>query len=106
MSLSATPKEKKPNEETHTYIGWVGFGNHGDDICRDVFIRRFKIVAEASIDLEVTALFPSAFDELALARLRPDLVVLGAGSLFELIHLKPSSWLNSTVYPLRFGVQA
>ncbi|NLM38974.1 MAG: hypothetical protein GX205_02875 [Firmicutes bacterium] len=72
------------------YIGWVGFGNHGDDICRDVFIRRFKDrAAEASIDLEVTALFPSAFDELALARLRPDLVVLGAGSLFELIYLKP-----------------
>ena len=24
------------------YIGWVGFGNHGDDICRDVFMQRFE----------------------------------------------------------------
>lgn len=72
------------------YVGWVGFGNHGDDICQDVFVKRFTARAEeAGIELEVTALFPSAFDEFTLARLRPDLVVLGAGSLFELIYLKP-----------------
>jgi len=64
------------------YIGWVGFGNHGDDICVDIFSRRFR-------QAEVIPIFPSRFDELASARLNPSLVVLGAGSLLELIYLEP-----------------
>lgn len=72
------------------YIGWVGFGNHGDDLCLDIFKSRLAATAqEHELEIEVLALYPSRFDEFTLARLQPDLVVLGAGSLFELVYLKP-----------------
>ena len=72
------------------YIGWVGFRNHGDDICLHIFRNRLTAAAQAQgLEVEVLALYPSRFDEFTLARLQPDLVVLGAGSLFELVYLKP-----------------
>lgn len=72
------------------YIGWVGFGNHGDDVCFQIFSDQLAARAQGqSIDLELRALFPSSFTEYSLARLQPDLVVLGAGSLFEPVYLKP-----------------
>lgn len=82
------------------YIGWVGFGNHGDDICRDVFMQRFgAAVRQCGIDLDVIALYPSRFDEFTLARINPDLVVLGAGSLFELVYLRPLSLAQQAGIP-------
>lgn len=72
------------------YVGWVGFGNHGDDICLDIFTNRFRSAGQkAGLELEVVSLFPSRFDEFTLARISPHLVVLGAGSLFEMVYLKP-----------------
>src|SRR5690554_3063777 len=72
------------------YIGWVGFGNHGDDICRDIFFSRLDALGKArGIEIDFVPLFPSRFDEFMLARIQPDLVVLGAGSLFEHVYLKP-----------------
>ena len=53
------------------------------------------------------ALYPSRFDEFTLARINPDLVVLGAGSLFELVYLYGLSvWLNRPGFPRQFGALA
>ncbi|NMB01934.1 MAG: polysaccharide pyruvyl transferase family protein [Firmicutes bacterium] len=76
-------------KKTILYIGWVGFGNHGDDLCYDLFVQNMvKKGQEQGIELDLTALFPSNFNEYSLARLAPDVVVLGAGSLFEPVYLK------------------
>lgn len=75
---------------TILYIGWVGFGNHGDDLCYDLFVQNMTAKATSQgKDLEIKALFPANFNEYSLVRLNPDLVVLGAGSLFEPVYLKP-----------------
>lgn len=77
-------------KRTVLYIGWVGFGNHGDDVCYRIFAEELGARAQSKgIDLELRALFPTSFNEYTLARLQPDLVVLGAGSLFEPVYLKP-----------------
>ncbi|MGI6037820.1 MAG: polysaccharide pyruvyl transferase family protein [Limnochordia bacterium] len=73
------------------YIGWVGFGNLGDDLCQDLFVEKITEKAQGQgIDLTVTALFPPTdFDEYQLWQRRPHLVVLGAGSLIEPLYLRP-----------------
>lgn len=76
--------------KTILYSGWVGFGNQGDDLCYDIFKRSMGLKAKAhGISLEIKGIFPDSFNEFALSRINPDLVVLGAGSLFEPIYLKP-----------------
>jgi polysaccharide pyruvyl transferase WcaK-like protein len=76
--------------KTILYIGWVGFGNQGDDLCYDIFVQEMsRRAAQHSIKLDIKGLFPANFTEFSLARLAPDLVVLGAGSLFEPVYLKP-----------------
>jgi len=76
--------------KTILYIGWVGFGNHGDDVCHAIFTNlTTKLAQPHQLKLEIKALFPSNFNEYSLARINPDLVVLGAGSLFEPVYLKP-----------------
>lgn len=77
-------------KRTILYIGWVGFGNHGDDLCYDLFVQTIsKKAKKRGLTLEIKALFPANFNEYSLARINPDLVVLGAGSLFEPVYLKP-----------------
>lgn len=76
--------------KTVLYIGWVGFGNLGDDLCFDILSETMsERAAEKGLRLEIKGLFPSSFSEFSLARMAPDLVVLGAGSLFEPVYLKP-----------------
>lgn len=76
--------------KTILYIGWVGYGNHGDDVCQEIFADYVhKLAQEHAIELDIKALFPQNFSEYTLARIDPDLVVLGAGSLFEPVYLKP-----------------
>ena len=87
--------------KTVLYIGWVGFGNLGDDLCFDIFSETMsERAAEKGLRLEIKGLFPSSFSEFSLARMAPDLVVLGAGSLFEPVYLKPWPWRRSTPSPL------
>lgn len=77
-------------KKTILYSGWVGFGNHGDDACRDIFITRaLETTAKKQITLDIKSIYPTNFNEYSLARLKPDLVVLGAGSLLEPVYLKP-----------------
>src|SRR5690554_4080701 len=72
------------------YIGWLGHNNHGDDLCYEIFKQAMHAAAnQAKLKLAFTGIFPAAFNEFALARIDPDLVVLGAGSLFEPVYLKP-----------------
>lgn len=82
------------------YIGWVGFGNHGDDFCQHLFEKSITAKAQArGVEVDIKALFPSNFDEYTLARLAPDLVVLGAGSLFEPVYLKPLVLAQQSAIP-------
>lgn len=77
-------------KRTVLYIGWVGFNNHGDDLSRDIFINMMTEMAEqGGLGLDIKAIYPANFNEYTLARINPDLVVLGAGSLFEPVYLKP-----------------
>ncbi len=76
--------------KTILYIGWVGFGNQGDDVCYTIFVESMLRQARTEgIALEIKSNFPTNFNEFSLARVKPDLVVLGAGSLFEPVYLKP-----------------
>ena len=69
-------------KRTILYIGWVGFANHGDDLTRDIFLDLItKEAKKNKLELDIKALYPSNFNEYLLARINPDLVVLGAGSL-------------------------
>lgn len=88
-------------KRTILYIGWVGFGNYGDDLCRDLFLSRMTTATkDHGIELEVRSIFPSTnFDERDLLRIRPDLVVLGAGSLFEPIYLRPLVYAGQKSIP-------
>lgn len=77
-------------KRTILYIGWVGFANHGDDLTHDIFLDLItKEAKKNKLELDIKALYPSNFNEYLLARINPDLVVLGAGSLFEPVYLKP-----------------
>ena len=72
------------------YIGWVGFGNQGDDLCYEIFANRVSRKAqEQGLEVNIDGIYPANFNEFTLARKAPDLVVLGAGSLFEPVYLKP-----------------
>ena len=82
------------------YIGWVGFGNQGDDLCYEIFVNIMsKKAQERDIKLDIKGIYPASFTEFSLARLDPDLVVLGAGSLFEPVYLKPLVLANQNSIP-------
>lgn len=75
---------------TILYVGWVGFGNQGDDVCYAIFVDSMSRQAKKQgMNLTINGIFPTNFNEFSLARMNPDLVVLGAGSLFEPVYLKP-----------------
>ena len=47
--------------KTVLYIGWVGFGNLGDDLCFDIFSETMsERAAEKGLRLEIKGLFPPA----------------------------------------------
>lgn len=72
------------------YVGWVGFGNLGDDVCRDLFVDRFRrALASRGARLEVRAVTHQGISEPSLLEYRPHLVVLGGGSLFTVPYLAP-----------------
>ena len=72
------------------YVGWVGFGNLGDDVCRDLFIDHVRESAAArGRECQIRTTTHQGISEEALLAFRPHLVVLGAGSLFTLPYLQP-----------------
>lgn len=72
------------------YVGWVGFGNLGDDVCRDLFTAHLRrALAAKGRDLEVRWATYQGVSEQYLLEYRPHLVVLGGGSLFTLQYLQP-----------------
>lgn len=81
------------------YLGWVGFGNLGDDICRDLFVEHISGIAlKEGVDIDVISLFPSRFSQQDLMTLKPDLVVLGGGSLLE------SPYIEALILAQRHGI--
>lgn len=72
------------------YVGWTGFGNLGDDVCRDLFIEHVqRSRPDKDCDLEILTATHQGVSEQALLAFRPSLVVLGAGSLFTPAYLQP-----------------
>ena len=72
------------------YVGWVGFGNLGDDVCRDLFIAHFRrALLSQGRDCKVRTVSHRGITEEAMLEFRPHLVVLGAGSLLTLPYLQP-----------------
>ena len=72
------------------YVGWVGFGNLGDDACRDLFIQSVhKAAAALGRETRVRTVTHQGISEQALLEFEPHLVVLGAGSLFTPAYLEP-----------------
>ncbi|HEX2953507.1 MAG TPA: polysaccharide pyruvyl transferase family protein [Bacillota bacterium] len=67
------------------YVGWVGYKNLGDDVCRDLYRVKMKAILECSgIDAEIVAMNPyKDLNETVLVKYRPNLVVLGAGSILK-----------------------
>lgn len=65
------------------YLGWVNFGNLGDDVCRDLFRCEIqKRLKNRGIQANILSASASkAFDGEALLKYRPDIVVLGGGSV-------------------------
>lgn len=86
--------------KTILYIGWVGFGNQGDDLTFELFVdTASKKAKEQGLNVQIKGMYPASFDEFTLARLAPDVVVLGAGSLFEPVYLKPLVLANQAAIP-------
>ncbi len=72
------------------YVGWVGFGNLGDDVCRNLFTDHIGRSAFAlGRDCVILTATHQGISEQALLEFRPHLVVLGAGSLFTPAYLQP-----------------
>ncbi|WP_416149886.1 polysaccharide pyruvyl transferase family protein [Salipaludibacillus sp. HK11] len=64
------------------YLGWVGFGNLGDDVCRDIFVEQTNALsATKELNIEVNSKYAGTFSNEDLLAYKPDLVVLGGGSL-------------------------
>lgn len=77
-------------KKTILYSGWVGFGNQGDDLCYEIFKNNMAIKAKKQgINLKIKGIFPDHFNAFHLSQINPNLVVLGAGSLFEPTYLSP-----------------
>lgn len=92
--VACSSKERWAMDERKTmrvvYVGWVGFGNLGDDVCRDLFTAHLRrALAAKGRDLEVRWATYQGVSEQYLLEYRPHLVVLGGGSLFTLQYLQP-----------------
>lgn len=80
------------------YIGWINQGNLGDDLCCDIFKREFAAaVGKCSCSIEAAS--PQQLTANDFARNRPDLVVLGAGSLIHPYYLAPLLWAQEYGIP-------
>ncbi|HLS90526.1 MAG TPA: polysaccharide pyruvyl transferase family protein [Limnochordia bacterium] len=72
------------------YVGWVGYGNLGDDLCRDLFIHHVReALGPRGIEAEIRTASHRGISKEALLEFHPHLVVLGAGSLMTLHYLQP-----------------
>jgi hypothetical protein len=71
------------------YLGWVNFGNLGDEACKDLFIEKLRAAAWGRCEPEVVSIYPCSLSERDLHRLRVDLVVLGGGSTLGLPYVGP-----------------
>src|SRR5690606_33808817 len=72
------------------YVGWVGYGNLGDDLCRDLFIHHVReALGPRGIKAEIRTASHRGISKEALLEFHPHLVVLGAGSLMTLHYLQP-----------------
>ena len=79
------------------YIGWVDQGNLGDDLCRDIFIQEFCAAGGAQRAIESVS--PQQIKANDFVRNRPDLVVLGGGSLIHPYYLVPLLWAQQYGIP-------
>ncbi|HHW10622.1 MAG TPA: hypothetical protein GXX29_11675 [Firmicutes bacterium] len=70
------------------YIGWVGFNNRGDDACLE-FFRQHLNAALAARDYraDIKAVYPSPSYQTNITSLKPDLFVLGGGSVLGLPYI-------------------
>ncbi|MDQ0255359.1 polysaccharide pyruvyl transferase WcaK-like protein [Evansella vedderi] len=64
------------------YLGWVGFGNLGDDVCRDIFVEKMGEAARTrKREVEIKSVYAGTFTKEDLLDYNPNFVVLGGGSL-------------------------
>ncbi|MDO9573842.1 MAG: polysaccharide pyruvyl transferase family protein [Candidatus Contubernalis sp.] len=79
------------------YIGWVDQGNLGDDLCRDIFIEEINKYEGNSWSIETVS--PQQINANDFIKNRPDLVVLGGGSLVEPYYLVTLLWAQEQGIP-------